>query len=129
MSDATMPTGTDADDAPPGEAASAAPPALSPQQAAVERHFDRISNLLGLAESVAEAMLGQLTRRMVSGQAVYPGELIHICRGLHVLAKVGLELRKQLRLMGKADSGRRGIASADIDRLIAKLQPLFAKAA
>jgi hypothetical protein len=129
MSDVTATTGAAGRGEADTRAEAAAEPALNPREAAVERHFDRISNLLSLAEAVAEAMLGQLTRRVMQGKPAYPGELIQLCRGLHVLAKVGLELRKHLRLLGRPDNGRRGITSADIDKLAAKLQPLFAKAA
>jgi len=69
-------------------------PAATDREALVELHFTRISALLLKAERVAEAMLDGLMTKIQRREQVYPGELIHICRGLHVLAKCGAELSR-----------------------------------
>ena len=69
-------------------------PAATDREALVELHFTRISALLAKAECVAEAMLDGLMTKIQRREQVYPGELIHIFRGLHVLAKCGAELSR-----------------------------------
>lgn len=96
--------------------------------AVVEAHFTAMSDLMQLAETLAGQMLSSLATRLKQGDTVYPGELIQICRGLHVLAKCGLELRRQLGRTGK-DGEPGGISEAQIDRLEARLRPLFAQRA
>ena len=99
--------------------------ALAAREAVVEGHFARISGLMSAAETLAEFMLNDMTTRLRQGAPVYPGELIQLCRGLHVLAKCGVELRKQLRPAGKGAPSQGGITAAQIDLLEARLRPLF----
>jgi hypothetical protein len=107
----------------------AAPVAPDPRAAAVERHFERVSTLMERAEGLADAMLYALAARVKNGTPVYPGELIQLCRGLHALARCGLELRRQLKLAGRDSSAARVISEADIARIEARLRPLLGKQA
>ena len=110
-------------------AAAVAPATASQsQEATVDHHFQRISGLMAKAEALAEAMLGLMSIRLRQSQPVYPGELIHLCRGLHILAKCGLELRKHLKVMGKTGQPRE-LTAEDVDKLEARLRPLFEKRA
>ena len=102
--------------------------ALAAREAVVEGHFARISGLMSAAETLAEFMLNDMTTRLRQGAPVYPGELIQLCRGLHVLAKCGLELRKHLKVMGKTGQPRE-LTAEDVDKLEARLRPLFEKRA
>ena len=106
-----------------GTVESAAPtavpqPAATDREALVELHFTRISALLAKAERVAEAMLDGLLTKLQRREQVYPGELMHICRGLHVLAKCGAEL---------SHSGRKtaSLSEAQVTALEARLRKAF----
>jgi len=93
-------------------------PALSDREALVELHFTRISALLAKAERIAEAMLDSLMTKLQRREPAYPGELIHICRGLHVLAKCGAELSRGNR---KAAT----LTAAQVTALEARLRKAF----
>jgi len=91
------------------------------REAVVELHFVRISALLAKAERVAEAMLDGLLVKLQRREPAYPGELMHICRGLHVLAKCNAELSR---------SGRKtaSLTEAQVEQLEARLRKAFALA-
>jgi hypothetical protein len=93
--------------------------------ATVDAHFDCISALLARAEELAGELLGNMSSRLRSGQAVYPGELIQVCRGLQLLARCGLELRRHLKLDASADTAQPRLTAARIEKLEARLRPLF----
>jgi len=95
-------------------------PAALDREAVVEAHFQRISALLRQAEAVAEAMLASLLQKVQRRETVYPGELIHICRGLHVLAACTTELGRTGR---KAAAGT--LTTSQVERLEARLRKSF----
>jgi hypothetical protein len=106
--------------------ATAAVPATGPAEAAApdaltqlaEGHLTRLSELIAKAERVAGLLLDALVARAQHGDLVYPGELIHVCRGLHALAKCGAEL---------ARAARRGVRSVTPEQ-VAQLETRLRKA-
>ena len=93
-------------------------PATTDREALIELHFTRISALLAKAERIAEAMLDSLMTKLQRREPAYPGELIHICRGLHVLAKCGAELTRSNRKVT-------AISAAQVEQLEARLRKAF----
>jgi hypothetical protein len=83
----------------------------------VQRHFARLSALIDKAERVADALLDALLGKAQRREPVYPGELIHICRGLHVLARCGTELARASR-----QAAPRGITEAQVVQLEARFR-------
>jgi hypothetical protein len=104
-------------------------PAPTPAEALLQGHFERLSGLIAKAERVAEALLDCLLNKVQRRETVYPGELVHICRGLHALARCGAELGRMLKLAGRSAAPTRGITAADIDQLAARLRPLLERKA
>lgn len=88
----------------------------------LEPHFSRLSALLTKAERIAETLLDTLLAKAQRREQVYPGELIHICRGLHVLAKCGAELARATRQGASAAALR----TAQVEKLEARLKQQFA---
>ena len=93
-------------------------PAATDREALVEQHFTRLSALLAKAERIAEAMLDSLLTKLQRREPAYPGELIHICRGLHVLAKCGAELARTTRRTAT-------VTAAQVEQLEARLRRAF----
>jgi hypothetical protein len=97
------------------------PAAQAPAEAAhplVTRHLERLSELIDKAERVAATLLDNLLRRAERQEQVYPGELIHVCRGLHALARCATEL-------GRLTRGPRGaarISETQVQQLEARLR-------
>jgi hypothetical protein len=100
--------------------------APSSQEMQVRLHFDRLSALIGRAEEAADLLLQHFMQRVSRNVPVYPGELNHIFRGLHVLAKCGLELQRIAKLAGKGTTTP-ALTAERLDRLEARLSKLVAR--
>jgi hypothetical protein len=94
----------------------------NPREVALDRHFDRLSALLAKAETLTEAMLLSLSHRTGNSGKAFPGELIQLCRAMYWLSRCGVELRRQLRLAGRAAAGPGGITPDQVARLAARLR-------
>jgi hypothetical protein len=90
----------------------------------LRERFTRLAALLDKAERTAEAMLDALLVKAQRREVAYPGELTQVCRGLQMLARCGAELGRMVKLAGWGVAAR-GITSADIDKLAARLWPCF----
>jgi hypothetical protein len=95
-----------------------APPATL--EARLEILLTGLTDLMVQAENIAAALLDSLMQKVRQRQPVFPGELIHICRGLHVLAKCGAELHRITR------KGTPRITAEQVAQLEAKLRQAFA---
>jgi hypothetical protein len=110
------------------EVAVAAPASVTDQPAAgpalpavAQRHVDRLAALLDKAERAADGLIDNLNARVQRRENVYPGELMFICRGLHVLARCITELGRACGGGGRV----RQLTADQVDALEARLVKRF----